>query len=296
MAEQVRAGLAGALIVEGELDELPALRELRERLLILQGPFFGAGGQPFLINGRPNPGIEIEPGETQRWRFLNAAPSTFVNLALDAHQLHLIGLDGIPLPEVRSIGSILIGPGERIEFLVQGGPAGQYVLRSLTWGPDAQRQDEFGMATLVSAGATAEPGPLPTQLVPAADLSQAEVDVQRTVTFQENTTAPVFTIDDAVFDPDVVNLTVKLGAVEEWTIRNTSEEWHPFHIHINDFQVFAINGEPVRPFWNDTISLPPRGEVTMRTRFADFTGRSVFHCHILAHEDFGMMSVFAIEE
>jgi FtsP/CotA-like multicopper oxidase with cupredoxin domain len=137
---------------------------------------------------------------------------------------------------------------------------------------------------------------LPEQLVPVADLSQAEIYVQRIVTFQENLQAPVFTIDHEVFDPDVVNLWVRLGAVEEWVIRNTSAEWHPFHIHVNDFQVFAINGVPVQPYWNDTISLPPRGEVTIRTRFADFTGRSVFHCHILAHEDFGMMSVFSIEE
>jgi suppressor of ftsI len=293
---QVAAGLSGALIVEGEIDQLPALRDLRERLLILQGPYLSPDAPPYLINGRPNPGIDIQPGETQRWRFLNATSNTFANLALDAHQLHLSGLDGIPLPAVRSVGSTLVGPGERVEFLVQGGPSGQYVLRSLAWGPAPQRQDEFGLATLVSAGASAAPAPLPAELGPVADLSQVDVAAQRIVTFQENPTSPVFTIDHRVFNPDAVDFWVKLGAVEEWVIRNTSAEWHPFHIHVNDFQVLAINGVPVDPFWNDTISLPPRGSVTMRIRFADFTGRTVFHCHILSHEDFGMMSVVSIEE
>ena len=73
-------------------------------------------------------------------------------------------------------------------------------------------------------------------------------------------------------------------------IRNASTQWHPFHIHINDYQVVAINGEPVRVRSNeDTTRVPPFGEITMRTRYLDFPGRWVYHCHILLHEDHGMM-------
>ena len=65
---------------------------------------------------------------------------------------------------------------------------------------------------------------------------------------------------------------------------------HPFHIHINPYQVVAVNGKPVPVRYSeDTTPVPPLGEITMRTRFRDFPGRWVYHCHILLHEDFGMM-------
>jgi FtsP/CotA-like multicopper oxidase with cupredoxin domain len=83
--------------------------------------------------------------------------------------------------------------------------------------------------------------------------------------------------------------------VEEWTIRNTSGEQHPFHVHTNDFQVMSTNGRQNRALSpQDTVNLPVRGEVTVRMKFTDFTGKTVFHCHILNHEDMGMMAVLEI--
>jgi FtsP/CotA-like multicopper oxidase with cupredoxin domain len=89
--------------------------------------------------------------------------------------------------------------------------------------------------------------------------------------------------------------TVALGSVEEWTVFNMNNIRHPFHIHINPIQVTKINGQPVEPFWCDTIALPQGGSpieptsMTFRTRFRDFSGAFVMHCHMLAHEDMGMM-------
>jgi FtsP/CotA-like multicopper oxidase with cupredoxin domain len=92
-----------------------------------------------------------------------------------------------------------------------------------------------------------------------------------------------------------VDQTVKLGALEEWIVRNTSSHFHPFHIHVNDFQVVAFNGEPVAARgWQDTVVLPPNSETVMRMRFDDFDGKFVYHCHILSHEDFGMMAVVEV--
>ena len=89
-----------------------------------------------------------------------------------------------------------------------------------------------------------------------------------------------------------MNERVTLGTLEEWTVRNTSKELHPFHIHVNDFQVISVNGRPYDAHgWQDTVPLPIGGEVVMRMQFNDFTGKYVFHCHILAHEDNGMMAV-----
>ena len=89
---------------------------------------------------------------------------------------------------------------------------------------------------------------------------------------------------------------VELGAVEEWTIVNDSVLVHPFHyIHVNPFQVTHVNGEPVdAPGYRDTVTVHPRQSLTFRTVFADFTGRSLFHCHITPHSDLGMMGVFEI--
>ncbi|MGB6055716.1 MAG: multicopper oxidase domain-containing protein [Burkholderiaceae bacterium] len=97
-----------------------------------------------------------------------------------------------------------------------------------------------------------------------------------------------------------VTQTVALNAVEEWTIYNMNGYPHPFHIHVNDSYVVKINGEDVTPFWADTIPLPPGGtvdkptSVTFRMRFADFTGKYVWHCHALDHEDLGMMQLVEV--
>ncbi|MBO1996811.1 multicopper oxidase domain-containing protein [Staphylococcus epidermidis] len=86
--------------------------------------------------------------------------------------------------------------------------------------------------------------------------------------------------------------TVPFNAVEEWTVSNSNGYPHPFHIHI-DCYVVKVNGEPVEPFWADTLPLPPAsatgvGSITFRMRFVDFHGEFVWHCHALDHEDLGM--------
>lgn len=69
---------------------------------------------------------------------------------------------------------------------------------------------------------------------------------------------------------------------------------HPFHIHINHICVVRISGEPVEPFWADTIPLPPTGNITFRSRVTAFTGDFVWHCHALDHEDLGMMQLVEV--
>jgi FtsP/CotA-like multicopper oxidase with cupredoxin domain len=97
-----------------------------------------------------------------------------------------------------------------------------------------------------------------------------------------------------------VKQTVLLGSVEEWTVFNMNGVSHPFHLHINPFQVTKVNGVTVDPFWADTIALPPDGtpeeptSVTFRVRFLNFRGTFVMHCHMLAHEDMGMMQVVEV--
>ncbi len=91
--------------------------------------------------------------------------------------------------------------------------------------------------------------------------------------------------------PLTATQTVALNAVEEWTINNLNTYPHPFHIHVNDSYVIKVNGEAVTPFWADTLPVPSNGSITFRMRFTDFTGKYVWHCHALNHEDLGMMQL-----
>ncbi|HEY7065472.1 MAG TPA: multicopper oxidase family protein [Chloroflexota bacterium] len=326
---QVFGGLAGALIVEGELDRLPGIAGLPERLLALQATYVDAQGQvrvgdegptfPLLklVNGQLNPLLAIRPGETQRWRIGNFSADTYFLLQLDGHTLHVIDNDGNPLDAVQARDQLLFPPGKRYEVLVQGGPPGSYALRTLPFDKGQVSmggavEPEAVLATLVSAGPPVAPQALPTVLIPFVDLRDAAVDAQREITFDvppmgsggmagmaAGATAemqPIFEINGKQFDANAVDTTVRLGSTEEWVIRNTSAQVHPFHIHVNPFQVVATNGQPFQAAsYEDTVNLPALGSVTMRTRFLDFPGKFVYHCHILMHEDNGMMAVIEVQ-
>jgi hypothetical protein len=92
---------------------------------------------------------------------------------------------------------------------------------------------------------------------------------------------------------------MKLNSVEEWTLKNPAHgaayEWHTFHIHQNPFQVISINGRPLNYIdWQDNVTLPPGSTVVILIHPIDFTGKFVFHCHVIFHEDHGMMGVVQV--
>ena len=104
-----------------------------------------------------------------------------------------------------------------------------------------------------------------------------------------------FTIDDRLFDPDRVDQRAARGAVEEWTIINTSEMDHPFHLHVWPMQVVRIDGTHVESStWQDVVTVPARSSTVVRIRFDRYAGRTVYHCHVLDHEDLGMMGVIQV--
>lgn len=98
--------------------------------------------------------------------------------------------------------------------------------------------------------------------------------------------------DGRAFDADRVDQQVAAGSVEEWTITNPTPMDHPFHLHVWPMQLVEDNGEPVsEPVWRDVINVPANGRVRTLVDFTHHPGRSVYHCHILDHEDAGMMAV-----
>ena len=304
---QVTGGMFGALIVEGGLEDLPELRDIPDQIMMLQVAQYYSDGTMIefpdfdiadvYLNGQYQPVMSIAPGETQRWRILNASSSTFMNLELEGHTLHQIASDGNALNAPWARETILLSPGERADILVQGGEPGTYAFRSAAWGEGFQEQPDLAIATLVSGGEAVPAMPLPTKLLPFEDLRDVEVDRVRELMFSETADPFAVYIDGHTFDADRVDQTVQLGATEEWRISNTSEDWHPFHIHVNDFQVISVNGEPIEPrSWEDTTSVPANGEIVIRSRFLDFSGKYVYHCHILDHEDAGMMGIVEVVE
>ena len=327
-SKQAWAGMAGAIIVEGDVDRAPFVAVAEEKVMVLHelwvdheghvpagvpipvaghhdhAPFSSIPAVPsdiyYTVNGVYRPTLTIQPGQTQRWRIINAAPHRFFKLALDGHTLHQIAQDGLTIARPRASADILVAPGNRVDLMIRGGAPGTYTLRALEYeqGHPGGPMPEEVLATIVSEGISLR-NALPARLpAPEPDIRGLPIDRRRTVVFRGSTlTAPVqFFLDDKAFDPGRVDAEVTVGTVEEWTLENRDVFQHPFHIHVNPFMVVEVNGRAIEnPIWWDTIGLPPLGRVKilMKPR-TDITGQTVYHCHILPHEDNGMMSVVSL--
>ena len=324
---QVYAGLLGVLDVRGGLDVAPETRDIPTRTMVITSLQLGDGEvvpvqnsetpkSPYFVNGELEPEIPIQPGQVQRWRILNGNDNAIVSMKLHDHTLYVLANDGNTLTKVSPQEELLIGPGERREVLVQGGKEGSYELESL---PFAQFQhgdlDGSTIATLTSEGEAVDDelplGELPTD--EWEDLRDAEVDQRHRLVYSEKDVGDdqfEFLINGKIFDPDRVDETMRLGEVNEWVLKNATDEWHTFHIHVNDFQVTGYK-QPKVPDVSiekpqdvarsdidpeDTVKMPPGSTVKMRTRPTDYTGKFVFHCHMLFHEDRGMMGVVTVTD
>ena len=307
--EQVKNGMSGALIVEGLLDSFPALRGIRERVLLLKDIQLedgkvanrGIGDHTIrTVNGLVDPTLELRPGDTELWRIGNVGANLYYRLRLDGHRLYQVARDGNRLARVVPADEILVPPGGRIEVLVQPHARGTYALRTLAMdtGPSGNQYPGAELVTMRVEGEAIAPRPMPHALLPVKDLREA-ITGKRTFILSEAEVqgGDVFYINGKTFDPDRVDTRVRLGAVEEWTIRNESDELHDFHVHQGGFQLVEVNGVP-QPLdgYYDTVNVPVRGEIKIVIPFTDSTavGKFVYHCHLLSHEDKGMMATVEV--
>ncbi|MET3948712.1 FtsP/CotA-like multicopper oxidase with cupredoxin domain [Arthrobacter sp. UYCu512] len=284
----------------------------------------GREGALVLVNGQLNPVLAARPGERERWRIINACTSRYLKLRLDGQDLQLLGLDTGRFQRPRDVEEVLLAPGNRADLLVTTA-AGTAVLRTLPvdkggmgsmmgnneGGQSPPGPDGTVLATLAVAGEPAAAlAPVPAQPAPR-DLRAAAVTARRELVFamgmgMNSGGAAIgsgmgggmgsgmmsFTINGRPFDPARVDTTVPAGAVEEWTLRNTSPMDHPVHLHVWPMQIIEQAGRPVdSPVWQDVVNVPARSSVRVRIAFDDFTGKTVYHCHILDHEDSGMMGL-----
>jgi suppressor of ftsI len=252
----------------------------------------------FFVNGYLNPKIPIRPGEIQRWSIFNATNGFAVDLKLEGQQPQLLARDGNYLDGRTARKSMLIPPGSRREVLVRGGPRGSAQLVALPFVQFVGDQPpQETLATLVSRGPAAHDRMPPKRITQLTDLRKFKVDHKHRIVYtQDLSTDPVqFFINGQMFDPNRIDQVMHLGDIEQWTIINKSDEWHTFHMHINPVQLTEINGKPVKGVhYLDNVGIPAESTVTLLTRPTDFTGKFVFHCHVLGHEDLGMMATVVV--
>lgn len=323
---QIFAGLSGALIIGDDRMLLPTpLRHVTAHTIVLKDVQLDTSGHIVrnddtnsidsnnptvrLVNGQLRPVLTMRPGQTQLWRLVNAGADIFYQLQLDGYQFTVIGEDGVPVATTTTAGALLLPPGKRYDVLVTAGPhPGNTTLRTTAYSNGPQG-DSYPDTPLAQVDITGQPdaslppvdGPRPTA---PADLASAPIAAHRTVDLTEDEPSAKFFIDGKRFgmgDSSVFDTPAHLGTVEEWTIVNHSGEDHPFHLHISHFQVMSVNGQPW-PYTHeqDTIPVPHAvggvpGRVVIRIPFTDYPGRWMFHCHIAAHEDNGMMSYIDVQ-
>jgi suppressor of ftsI len=309
------------IVVRGRSIELdPNAAALRRAVEI---PAKGCGSEAetveeiFTVNGEVRPRIEIAPKERQFWRVVNASADRYLDLQLDGQTFEIVALDGMPLayhdPETptRVINHILLAPAGRVEAIVTGPPLGAHsALRTLCvdTGRDGDPNPEMVLADLVQPNSqqprsdqlNANPLPERVHAIDARPPRYKPIDVEAlkkaepnfTVTFTEDKNG--FYINGRKYAPDASPMTSeRVGTYQHWRIVNRTAELHPFHIHQVHFLAYAENGVPlVHPAWLDTVNVPYGSSADVILDLTDpvIKGMSVFHCHLLNHEDKGMMA------
>lgn len=321
VADQVFGGLFGALVVaRPEDDHGPTERLMVISDITLTGGgavaavdssqlMTGREGQLVLVNGQRHPVIHTTSDRTERWRIVNACASRFLKLQVDGHSLGLLGLDGQALGAPRKHSSVTLPPGGRADLLFRPGDPGSLTFRTLTvdrggmggmGGGSGPVSTATTLATVKVGRATSATPSRSLTFPRRPDLRAARVSRRRTLNFTMGMGGGMgggsgrsFGFDGRAFDPSRIDQHLQLGTVEEWVIDNTTMMAHPFHLHVWPMQILqAPDHDPSGPpDWRDVVIVPAGGQVRIRVRVNDFTGKTVYHCHILDHEDHGMMGI-----
>jgi FtsP/CotA-like multicopper oxidase with cupredoxin domain len=332
-ASQVAGGLAGAIVVDDSIDDAlsettdrllilsdpkidPNSKALDASLSERQA---GREGDVLLVNGQLRPSIHAQVGDIERWRLVNASPSRYYRLRLSGLAMSLIGTDQGRLSAPMEISEVFLTPGQRAEVLVpivasgkasltatpvtrslmsHGGASASSSMGGMSGMSDAGARSVSGV-TLITVDATARSSRgsprAPSAINPAIVILPTAVDRRRTISLGAMAMGNAeFVINGRTFDKGRIDINTTGGDTEEWVLVNDSMMDHPFHLHVWPFKVVARSDGAPDPGWRDTVNVPSGGTVTIRVPFTDFTGTSVFHCHILDHEDLGMMGQICV--
>ncbi len=315
-AEQYWGGMVGALIVE---DPTTALAGYETHVMIIKdislvgnqpAPhdsnmdyMHGLEGNTIMINGQVNPVLSIRPGQVQRWRVLNASNARFYKLSLENHSLYVIGTDGGLLDKAYPQSYVVLSPGERVDLLVKASTTRRnYRLLSLPYSRMGNMSSaQITLLTMACQGATAG-DKIPSSINPDAHRLNLNTNMFPKRTFVLSMGQGRAYINGQDFDVNPYTVHSELNTYEVWEIVNQSGMDHPFHQHVNAAQILSITGGDANyrtlytttPAWKDTVLVPKMGRVTMLVPVKDYPGMTMFHCHILEHEDIGMMGMWHI--
>ncbi|WP_082513395.1 MULTISPECIES: multicopper oxidase family protein [unclassified Leifsonia] len=317
--EHVRHGLAGLFYVEDAVEEalpLPSEYGVDDVPLIVQDAqfnstgelkgttkgFVGALGNELLVNGTAGPYLDVST-DLVRLRVLNASTARTYSFGFsDDRRFDLVATDGGLLERPAPLDHLRLSPGERAEIVVRVAPGETTVLRSVT--PDlgidgdggAQNggADSFDVLELRAAAALDSVASVPPELTSIDRLDPADAATTRELELDG------FAINGESMAMDRIDQVVTLGDTEVWNVVNDMDRPHNFHIHDVQFQIAAIDGSPPPPElggWKDTIYLPPHQPFQLVMAFEDYASAEhpyMYHCHLLWHEDLGMMGQFVV--
>lgn len=320
VAEQFWGGLAGPLVIE-DTGATAALRDLETHVMVLKDitiqsglpePYtsvsqfmHGKEGNLVMVNGRVNPVLSIRPGQVQRWQIVNSCNARFFKLALDRHTLRLVGTDGGLLDMPYPVSSILLSPGERVDVLVKADQAGgSFKFLSLPYNRGGMGSlQQVTLLTLAYSG-TSVSDALPLAINPAAErwtMDLAGLPRRQLTLSMRMGKGYINDISFTGMDHTYMFMS-ELGTYEVWEIVNQSGMDHPFHQHVNSCQVLSITGGDSAyaslyttiPAKKDVVVIPKWGRATLLVPVMNWDGMTMFHCHILEHEDIGMMGAWHI--
>ena len=255
----------------------------------------GREGPVLFVNGQLDPTIVIRSGEVQRWRVINASAARIYRLAVPGQTLLWVGSDGGLFEKPEEVHDVVLANSERVELLVRGtgAPGTQTSFVTLPYDrydthtrpPEWNEPHDLTRLEYATAAAVS-PVAIPQVLRPVAALDTTQVVDTKVVAFSQGM------INGKAMDMSRVDLRSRIGATEIWEIDNLVGMDHPFHLHGFRFQVLDRNGVPERVRrWKDSVNVPRHETVRVIVRFEDFGGKWMFHCHILDHEDEGMMGI-----
>lgn len=304
------------LVVRGESIEHSPNATALERRVEARAPTCGSEPDEidriYTVNDEIRPVLDIKPGERQFWRIVNASADRYMDLQLDGEKFEVVALDGMPLAyhdqknPTKIVDHALVPPAGRLEAIVSGPSASAHSAfrtRCVDTGPDGDPNPAMVLAD-IRGGSSARPvkQKVNRDLTPP-EYKQIDLRAFETsqpdfvVSFTEDKNG--FYINDQKYAPDSAPMTrVRVGTYEHWRILNKTRELHPMHIHQTHFLVYAENGVPLEhPVWLDTVNVPTGGSVDVVMDFTDpvIKGMSLFHCHLLNHEDKGMMAKILFE-
>ncbi|GGP72432.1 multicopper oxidase family protein [Saccharothrix coeruleofusca] len=318
-ADHTYRGLTGLLIVDDEVTDalnLPSEYGIDDIPMIVQdrafdgdnqfeqrvplGGSLGVIGDEILVNGTIGPHFDVTT-RLVRLRLLNGSNARLYNFGFsDGRRFSLVATDGGLLAEPWETDRLYLSPGERAEIVVAFEPGERVELRSYpsehggTLGRLEGFDDLLDICQFRAAGTLSDTAELPATLGAAPDLAGQAVAQERSFALASDQ------INGQAMAMDRIDFGVREGTVEVWEVTNDNGYLHNFHVHDVRFQVLSVDGgtpEPPLRGWKDTVMLVPGKRYRLAMRFSDHTDPNVpymYHCHLLQHEDNGMMGQFVV--